>query len=302
VSSNHYSIGVDLGGTGVKCAAIDLTTREILHQDTRPTDDGKLIDGQPAFVVAIQSLVQATEAAIGRPAAGVGVSAPGLASKDETHIAFMEGRLAGLAYLNWGNMLGRPGTVPVLNDAQAALLGEVWMGAAKDLKNVFMLTLGTGVGGAAMVDGHLLRGHVGRAGHLGHITVDYTGPGDIVKTPGSLEDAVGNATIQQRSNGQFETTLDLIKAVEQGDARAKTIWNESLKALAAGIASLVNVLDPEAVIIGGGISVAGATLFDPLAVYLDEFEWRPMGQAAKLLPAKLGPWAGCYGMAYRARI
>lgn len=294
--SSPYYIGVDLGGTGVKCAAINTGSGRVLRQADKPTSDGVVVDGEPAFVHAIRQLIGETESEYGR-ASGVGLSAPGLVALDESCIEYMAGRLDGLMGLQWGEALRRDHAVPVLNDAQAALLGEVHMGAAKGLSNVFMLTLGTGVGGAAMVDGHLLRGHIGRAGHLGHITIDYNGEGDIVKTPGSLEDAIGNATIKTRSLGHFETTHALIEAYRRGDRKAESIWLDSLKALAAGIASLINVLDPEAVIIGGGIAVAGDALFDPLGEILDQFEWRPMDHQVRLLPAELGPWAGCYGMA-----
>src|SRR5436190_1000036 len=83
-------------------------------------------------------------------------------------------------------------------------------------QNVRLLTLGTGVGGAAMVDGRLLRGHLGQAAHLGHTTLDPEGPPDCVGTPGSLEVAIGNCTIQERSRGRFQTTHDLIAAHRKG--------------------------------------------------------------------------------------
>src|SRR5207249_2187105 len=127
----------------------------------------------------------------------------GLPARDGRSIASMPGRLAGLEGLNWQQWLGLAKPVPVFNDAQAALLGEVWLGAAKGAANAVLLTLGTGVGGAAMVDGRVLRGHLGRAGHLGHVALDPDGPGDIVNTPGSLEDAIGEHTLTVRSRGGF---------------------------------------------------------------------------------------------------
>ena len=244
MSRSNYTLGIDLGGTSVKCAALATATRDVLLTRTTDTADGEQVAGGPAFLVAIKQLVADIELELG-PAVGIGVSAPGLAARDESCIEYMVGRLDGLMGLNWRDALGRADVVPVLNDAQAALLGEVEMGAAEGLENVFMLTLGTGVGGAAMVDGHLLRGHIGRAGHLEHITVDFEGAPDIVQTPGSREDAVGNATIAQRSNGAYETTLALIEGVEQQDAQAEAIWHRSVKALAAGIASLVTYWIPK---------------------------------------------------------
>src|SRR5207249_12254403 len=131
----------------------------------------------------------------GNPSAGIGVSAPGLAARDERSIAVMPGRLSGLEGLDWTRFLDSPKPVPVLNDAHAALMGEAWLGAARGFRNVILLTLGTGVGGAAMVDGRLLRGHLGRAGHLGHVCLDPAGPPDCAGTPGSLEVAIGNGTL-----------------------------------------------------------------------------------------------------------
>jgi len=163
-----------------------------------------------------------------------------------------------------------------------------------------LLTLGTGVGGAAIVDGRLLRGHIGRAGHLGHISLDPDGSPDITGTPGSLEDAIGNCTIAQRSNGRFSTTSELVKAYQEGDAGAADVWLRSVKALAAGVVSLANVLDPEVVILGGGIVKAGDALLTPLRKWIDEFEWRPTGNAIRIATASLGEMAGAWGAAANA--
>jgi glucokinase len=202
--------------------------------------------------------------------------------------------------LDWTDYLGASPPVTVLNDAHAALLGEVWRGAARGMQNVFLLTLGTGVGGAAMVDGHLLCGAMGRAGHLGHTVLDWHGPPDSTNCPGSLEQEIGNKTILARTGGRFHSTHELVRAHVAGDAEATRLWLHSVRALACGIASLVNVLDPEAVIIGGGIAQCGDALFQPLEKYLREVEWQPGGQPVKILPARLGEFAGAYGAASRA--
>jgi glucokinase len=210
----------------------------------------------------------------------------------------MQGRLGEVQGLNWTEFLGRSTRVPVVNDAQAALLGEVWQGAARGSRNVMLLTLGTGVGGALMVDGRLLRGAVGRAGHLGHVSLEPDGPGDIVNTPGSLEDMIGNCTVERRTGGRFKSTHDLIAAHLAGDADASRVWLRSVHALAVAVASLINVADPEVVIIGGGIARAGPALFDPLNAGLDRFEWRPHGRRARVVPAALGEYAGAIGAAW----
>jgi glucokinase len=232
----------------------------------------------------------------------VGLSAPGLAARDRRSIAHMPGRLAGLEKLDWTAYLARNSLVPVTNDAHASLLGEAWIGAAAGLRDVIMLTLGTGVGGAILADGRLLRGAIGRAGHLGHICLDVNGPPDIVGIPGSLEDFVGNHSVGVRSGGRFETTHALIAAYVAGDPFASELWLRSVRALACGIASLINVLDPEAVIIGGGIAQAGPALFDPLAHELDALEWRPAGHRMEIIPAQLGEWAGAIGAAREAML
>ncbi|HEX3988118.1 MAG TPA: ROK family protein, partial [Verrucomicrobiae bacterium] len=154
--------------------------------------------------------------------------------------------------------------------------------------------------GAALVNGRLLRGHIGRAGHFGHISLDPEGAGDIANTPGSLEDAIGECTIHARTKGRFDSTQKLVAASNRNNREARLIWHKSVQALAAGIASLINVLDPEVVVIGGGISKAGKSLFRPLNQYLDKFEWRPDGARARIVPAKLGDRAGAFGAAWNA--
>jgi glucokinase len=286
------AIGIDLGGTNIKAALIDRDTGAAIQRLARPTRDGEYTDQIPRFAVTVAEIITELEAGCGP--LPVGLSAPGLAHPNGQSITWMPGRMHGLEGLDWPNQLQRD--VRVLNDAQAALLGEVWLGAAKGAKNVIMLTLGTGVGGAAICDGHLLRGAIGRAGHLGHITVDAFGECDVFSTPGSLEAAIGNQTISGRTAGRFASTLDLIAAVRGGDGEAAAVWDHSLRQLAAAIVSLINVLDPEAVVIGGGIATgAGELLFQPLQALLDRFEWRPGGHQAAILPALLGDHAGTFG-------
>jgi glucokinase len=212
----------------------------------------------------------------------------------------MPGRLPGLERLNWQEWLGLESPVPVLNDARAALLGEVWLGAAKSATNVVLLTLGTGVGGAAMVDGKVLRGHRGRAGHLGHVSLNPESPRDVANTPGSLEDAIGECTLAARSGGRFGSTRELVAAFRRGSPDAGEVWLRSVRALAAAIAGFVNVLDPEVVVIGGGIADAEDALFNPLQVALDEFEWRPGGAQVRVVKTALGRNAGATGAAYAA--
>src|SRR5437899_4415539 len=175
-----YAIGLDLGGTNIKGLAVT-PGGKVLAEATTPTAD----DGNRGWIKNVRRSFEKLQRAVRNPPECVGLAAPGLAAADRRSIAFMPGRLSGLENLVWQEFFGLARSVPVLNDAQAALLGEVWRGAAKGARNVVMLTLGTGVGGAAMVDGRLLHGHCGRAGHLGHVSLNPEGPGDGTGTPGS---------------------------------------------------------------------------------------------------------------------
>jgi glucokinase len=284
----QWLLGLDLGGTRLKAVCITPDGREI-DRATAPSGGSDWID-------TVKQCVDSLMEKHGRPAA-IGVAAPGLPAMDERCIYHMPGKLPGLEGLVWQDFLGFPDPVRVLNDAHAALLGEVWLGAAKSMRDVVLITLGTGVGGAALVDGRLLRGHTGRAGHFGHLSIHADGPLDMFNTPGSFEDAIGNQSLGARSGGRFLSTADLVAAVKAGDRHAAEIWRKSIRDLAAGVTSLINSLDPEAVVIGGGIAEAGDDLFLPLAAELDRVEWRPEGHRVSILRASLGDWAGACGAA-----
>jgi glucokinase len=267
---------------------------EILRRQIASTDEATA-----AWRTHIRESVTEFERDLGQ-AVAIGLGAPGLAARDGRSIAWMQGRMSAIQGLNWTRELALGREISVLNDAHAALLGEAWIGAAAGASNVFMLTLGTGVGGAAIVDGHLLRGAIGRAGHLGHISLNPSAPADIVGTPGSLEDLAGECTLAARSGGRFQTTRALLEAAHSGDASAQAIWDDSVRAIAAGIASLVNVLDPDTVVLGGGIANAGDSLLVPLRAHLESMEWRPLGSGVQIVTATLGEWAGAVGAARNA--
>jgi glucokinase len=204
----------------------------------------------------------------------------------------------GLEKFDWPAFLARE--VRVLNDAHAALLGEAWVGSARGCQDVIMLTLGTSVGGAILSGGKLIRGHIGRGGHLGHISIHADGEQDAFQTPGSLDSFLGNHTVSERTAGRYESTHALVAAALAGEPDARVIWDASVRRLAVAMASLVNVLDPERVILGGGISAgAGDALLLPLQAYLDQFEWRPGGHRVRLMLASAGEWAGAFGSVHQ---
>jgi glucokinase len=295
-------IGVDVGGTHIKVAAVGNDAE--VHAQTRIETRDSIADTREKTRYWLQAIREASRAVAKeakREALGIGIAAPGLVSRNSLVIESMPGRLQGLEQLNWTDALEQSQPVPVMNDAQAALLAESWTGAAVDAQNAVLLTLGTGVGGALLVEGRIARGHIGRAGHVGHISLDINGKPDICGTPGSLELMVGQATLSERSDGAFSTYEELLSAYRGGNARAEQVWTESIRALAVGIISLINVLDPELVLLGGGI--AGASeLSAPLASYLDSYEWRPSGHAVPVRPAQLGSYGGAIGAARNAML
>ena len=124
---------------------------------------------------------------------------------------------------------------------------------------------------------------------------------DICGIPGALEDVIGNHNVGSRSGGKFASTRELVAALQEGDAVAVETWERSVKGLAVAIASYVNVLDPEIVLIGGGISQAWEEIEPRLSKWMDEFEWRPGGGQVEIRRAALGEWAGTYGAAYFAQ-
>jgi glucokinase len=292
-----FALGIDLGGSSVKAVAVTPDGKTLARHNEAFDPDRPM-----HFAETLRSLAKQIQAEQGSPPGRIGVSAPGLAARDGRSIAFMPGRLSGLVGLVWADYLGTSYDVPVLNDGHAALLGEVWQGAASGCHNVIMITLGTGVGGAAMVDGRLLRGHAGKAGHLGHATVDVDGAPDICNMPGSLEVAMGNCTIRERTQGRFNTTHELIAAHLAGDADASHVWLRSVRELACAIASFTNVLDPEVAVIGGGIARAGKALFAPLEKFVREMEWRTGTDGVRIVAAQLGEYAGAFGAAWNAAL
>ncbi|MFD2934768.1 ROK family protein [Spirosoma flavum] len=284
------AIGIDLGGTRIKGVLIDTTTGVVLHQLITPTGDGESGYWQRAVADTVKALrQQATE-----PILGIGLSAPGLPTPDNTAIACMPGRLQGLEGFNWSDFLGKP--VRVLNDAHAALMAEARFGALKGVQHGLMLTLGTGVGGGLLLNGQLYQGSFQMAGHLGHSTVNANSVSqDITNMPGSLEDAIGNVTVGKRSFGRYQTTHELVDGYRQGEPLATHVWLTSIRQLAVSLASFANAFSPETIVLGGGIMQADRALLDPLQLFFDLFEWRPVGKKTIIRKAFFEDWAGAIG-------
>lgn len=291
---SEITIGIDLGGTRIKAIAID-SEGNILHQHYQPTNDGDDSIWKNAITTSVKELQNKTNEVHSL----VGISAPGLPNSANSAIAFMPGRLQGLENFDWTEFLNTRSFV--LNDAVSAMMAEARFGAAKDKKNVVMLTLGTGVGGAILINGKPYQGAFNKAGHIGHMVIDSDGDADVVGMPGSLEEIIGNCTVEKRSAGKFGSTHQLVEAYRNGDEFAKEVWLTSVRKLAIGLATLTNILSPEMIILGGGITEAGSDLFEPLENYMSQYEWRTAGNKTEIVKAQYGDLSGAVGAACFAR-
>ena len=287
---NQITIGIDLGGTRIKGVVID-AVGNVLHQTYTPTNDG---EGE-VWKEAIAKTVHELRQKVPIEKIAVGISAPGLPNKENTTIAFMPGRLDGLENFVWSDYLKC--SAYVLNDGVAALVAEAKTGAAKNSTNAIMITLGTGVGGALLINKQPYQGSFNKAGHIGHMVIDSNGDADVTNMPGSLEECIGNCTVEKRSNGKFASTHELLDAYRDDDEFAKNVWLSSIKKLAIGLASASNLISPDTIIVGGGIAEANDDLFIPLNKWFDEFEWQPGGMRPQIVKAVHGDLAGAIGAA-----
>jgi glucokinase len=288
--SSGLTIGIDLGGTRIKGVVID-AIGNVLHQTYTPTNDGEGEIWKKAIAKTVHELRQKVR---GEKIA-VGISAPGLPNKENTTIAFMPGRLDGLENFVWSDYLNC--SAYVLNDGVAALVAEAKTGAAKNSTNAIMITLGTGVGGALLINKQPYQGSFNKAGHIGHMVIDSNGDADVTNMPGSLEECIGNCTVEKRSKGKFTSTHELLGAYRNDDEFAKQVWLVSVKKLAIGLASASNFISPDTIVVGGGIAEANDDLFLPLNKWFDEFEWQPGGIRPQIVKAVHGDLAGAIGAA-----
>lgn len=281
------AIGIDLGGTNVKAVLISFSG-EILAKEIVPILN---FDWRSAVYEAFAKVKNVD------PSANcIGLAAPGLPDDQNKQINYMPGRLEGLEGFNWSDYLKH--NVHVLNDAHAALLAEVNFGIAKGMRNVVMLTLGTGVGGAILINGKLYQGVNQRAGSIGDMSLNSESDEiGFLQVPGTLEDAIGNETVPRRSNQKFQTTRELVEAYSNGDAYAKEVWLRSVKKLAVALCSLINILAPQQIVLGGGIAQSDDLLFKPLSEFMNLYEWRPDGKATPVVKARFNDFAGAIGAA-----
>lgn len=287
---NAQVIGIDLGGTAIKLGRFgaDGTCYQSL---TVPTPQ----PATPEAVLAtmVDAIAQVRENVKDIQAIAVGTPGP----VDGTgKIAKVAINLAGWREVPLATWLEEKTNLPVIlaNDANCAGLGEAWLGAGKRFKNLILLTLGTGVGGAIILDNQLFVGNQGAAGELGLISINFDGPVCNSGNQGSLEQYTSVQAIRRDTGLE---PAELAAKALAGEEQAIAYWEQYGKLLGVGLANLIYVLTPEAVILGGGIS-AGADLFLPaMKAELEKRVLFSSRQGLEILIAELGNQAGMIGAA-----
>jgi glucokinase len=304
MSVSTTAIGIDFGGTSIKSAVV---------REGRIVQRGEPIDTQ-AFAESA-ALVEALAGLIGKlrdahpDVAGVGIGLPGFVDSVNGIVHSLT-NVAGWSEVPLAQTLReRTGLVVTIeNDANAMAYGEFKYGAAKGGRHVVCVTLGTGVGGALIFDGHLYRGAQLAAGEIGHMSIDLHGRRGPYGADGGLEEYVGNQQIAERAvalyrnHGQTKTRKEctprnLQKAAAAGDPVALRLWDDLGIELGAALASVVWIINPDTIVIGGGVALAGDVLFQPI---IREIRGRTLAlfhENLRVVPARLGNDAGIIGNA-----
>ncbi len=308
-------LGVDLGGTKILTAVTD-------SQGKMLSRDHSITPAQKGHEAVIQSILESAHRALEQAnvaiseLTAIGVGAPGL-SNPETGILFTSPNLPG-----WRNvplkdiMQERLGKKTfVTNDANAAALGEFYFGAARGVRNFIYITLSTGIGGGIITDGKIYSGTSGAAGEVGHMTINDEGPLCNCGNRGCWETlASGTAlarearyrikegvrtSILEYAEGDVEkvTAQVIHSAAEQGDSLAKELIARTGYYVGVGLANLINIFNPELIVIGGGLSNIGDMLLEPAFKMAGERAYAEAFQAVRFASAELGRNSGVLGAA-----
>lgn len=311
-----WIVGVDIGGTNVNVGIVPFEGGRPVVFLCEPTEGHR----GPKYVVdkvvrmvreAMRGVAGEGESAL-EQFAGIGIGSPGpLDRKTGTVIS-----TPNLGWRNFplrdlvANAFGLPATLD--NDANAATYGEWWLGAGRGAKVLVGLTLGTGIGGGVVFDGELYHGVADAGAEIGHMTIDSTGRKCSCGNYGCLEQYASGPAIAARAIEGIEagarsilpelvselrelTAQTVFEAVVRGDPFAAEVMKETARFLGAGVASLINLLNPDRVVIAGGVTRAGDHLFLPLREEVRRRAFRVAVEACTILPAELGPHAGVVG-------
>ncbi len=313
----QWVIGVDVGGTNLVVGAVRLDGGRIVGEHSRPTDSRR---GPDAVVHDLVTMVATSRRALldAEPLAevlGVGIGAPGPLDRRNGIVLLTPN-------LGWVNMPLRARiadgvglTAALDNDANCAVLGEAWVGAAQGGRHVIGMTIGTGIGGGIVLDGQLHHGASDCAGEIGHITIDLDGRRCGCGNSGCLEAYASGPAIARRAVEQIEsgaesvlsamvdgdltrvTAATVYAAAQQGDPVADEVVRTTARYLGAGLANLLNIFNPDLVVIVGGVTEAGENLFEPLRREVARRAFKPAVQACEIVPGTLDGLAGVYGAA-----
>ncbi len=297
------ALGIDFGGTTIKSGLVE-HGKIIAHGEPIPT---QTLAGPAAMIDALVSL--AAQFRGHGPLAAMGVGLPGLVDTN-TGIVHELTNVAGWVETPLRDILReRTGlTVTVENDAKAMAYGEWKHGAARNGNDIVCLTLGTGVGGALILDGRLYRGAQLAAGEIGHMSIDYRGLPGPYGNFGCLEEYIGNNQIAQRASERYRaagqdrpaescTPRQLSEAANAGDPIAKQMWEDIGDELGAALASVVWIINPDTIVIGGGVAKAGDLLLDPVRRSIRSRTLKIVNQNIRIALAELGNDAGIIGNA-----
>ena len=297
----EYSIGVDLGGTNLRAAAIS-TSGEVLSSIS---GRAQLSAGRDAVISDMVSAIVKLRDELGaaHSLAGIGMGVPGFILIEKGIIVGSNNLPAFEGYALRDDIERQLGTTVVLeNDANAAALGEKWIGAGKDVDDLVLLTLGTGIGGGIIAGGRVLHGHVGMAGEIGHMTVVPDGNPCGCGNRGCLEKHASATAISGMAKviglGADLTSEQVYNLAVAGDEKAKRIFEAMGRYLGVALATLVNIFNFPLYLLSGG-PLPAWEFFAP--AMLEEARWRSFTfrhAETKVEKAILGHEAGLFGAAY----
>ncbi len=255
----HYVVGVDVGGTNIKLGLVDLEGKVIARNSfaTRP-----FASSRTKLIAALSAEIEAAIMMAGlkkKQIAGVGIGVPGLVDYEKGVVRFLP-NIPGWKNVPLKSILQKKINLPVFvdNDVKIITLAEAKFGAGRGVKNLICLTLGTGVGAGLILDGYLYRGQNNAAGELGHMPLNEHGPKCNCGGFGCFETYVGNRPLLDAARQVMGKALPNLETAsqlaEQGNKKAIHFWQQTAVRIGNGLVGVVNLLSPELIIIGGGIS------------------------------------------------
>ncbi len=293
-----YAIGIDVGGTNLKIGLLN-SFGKILYRETFKTyyfsSRDSLIN---AFIQNSRHILK--DFKIGQNSlAGIGIGLPGAVDVKNGVVHYLT-NIQGWRQVPLRNIIQKElGTSVYLdNDVNAMTLAELKFGAAKGKTNAVCITLGTGVGGGIIIDGRLYRGSSFAAGEVGHIPIVRDGLPCNCGGRGCLETFVGNKYILQKTKGIFGHYISLEQVdilAKKGSKKAIQVWQEVGQDLGIALVGVINLLNPEVIVIGGGISRAGKLLFDNIRSIVQDRAMNIQKKTVKIVKAKLDQDAGLIG-------